>query len=267
MFKFVVNMFFFFEDLKIGIRVVPRIVKICLFDANSRYRRTFLGPFWPILAVAAGSLGIALLWASIFKMDYRVAIPQVTCGFLVWYFISGAIVEGSSCYIDQQHTFLSQRLPIIFYPLHSLIKNTVNFLKSLVVVFLVNLAFTPADITAIMFFPVYFLISWLNLFLLIYVVSFLSTRFRDIPILISSMMPIMFFLSPVVFKSEFLPPELAWVLFLNPLSPILICLRDPLIGLGPDHDFLLAQIGMICALLIVLIPLFTRKHKNLPFWL
>ena len=258
---------FFFEDLKDGIQAVPRIVKICLFDANSRYRRTFLGPFWPILAVAAGSLGIAFLWASIFKLDYREAIPQVTCGFLVWYYVSGAIVEGSSCFIDQQHTFLSQKLPIIFFPLHSLIKNTVNFIKSLVVVLLVDLVFTPTEMTAVMFFPLYFLISWLNLFLLIYVIGFLSTRFRDIPILISSIMPILFFLSPVVFKTEFLPPELTWVLLLNPMSPILICIRDPLIGVTPDFNFLLVQIVMIVILISFLIPLFARKHKNLPFWL
>ena len=48
------NFNLFFDDLKTGFSSIPRIFLICLFDSASKYRRTFLGPFWPILAILSG---------------------------------------------------------------------------------------------------------------------------------------------------------------------------------------------------------------------
>ena len=59
--------------------------------------------------------------------------------------------------------------------------------------------------------------------------------------LVQSMMPILFFLSPVVFKAEVLG-DMAWVMILNPLTAPLVCIRDSLLGVVPDVQFVYAQL-------------------------
>lgn len=257
----------FFYDLNAGVKAFRQIFLICLFDANSRYKRTFLGPFWPILAVSFGSLGIAMLWGIIFKMDLRVAIPQITIGFIIWYYLAATVVEGASCFVDQKTTFLSQKLPLSFFPLMTLTKNTVVFFKSLTVVLVILLVFPPEKYTNLLYFPICFLISFINLFFMVYFIGFFSTRYRDLAVLIQSLMPILFFLSPVVFKVEYLGEGMEWVMLINPLSVILISIREPLLGHYPEPFYVYVQLIMLAFFFFAVLLLFAKKHKNLPFWL
>lgn len=257
----------FFVDLKNGLKMLPRVFWICLFDISSRYTRTFLGPFWPVLAIAMGSVCISILWGLIFKLDLSVSIPHITTGFIVWFFVSGTVIEGVNCFINQSPTFLSTKLPISFYPLLVLMRGLLTFGQSLLVVILVNLVFPPTSLQNILWFIPVLVVSSINLFLMIYLLGFLTARYRDVGHLVISIMPMLFFLSPVVFKASFIGEGLEDLVYLNPLSSMIICLRDSLIGIALNVKSLSIQLVMILLQGLILMFIFHFKHKRLCFWL
>jgi ABC-type polysaccharide/polyol phosphate export permease len=255
------------NDILRTLQYTSRICRIAFLYNSASYRRTLLGPLWSILAVAFGSFGIAILWSFIFKMEFSTAIPHITTGFLVWYFISGAIIQGSNCFTSQSPTFLSIKIPLSFYPLISLTKDSFTFIQSLLVVLVINLVFPPENPFNILLFIPYFVMAFINLFLMMYLIGFLNARFRDIGVFISSIMPMLFFLSPVIFKASHLGDDIQWIIYANPLSSFVVCLRDPLIGINPNLFFVMEQLVMMLVQFILLSYLYSKKHKNLCFWL
>ena len=90
------------EDILGGLKKFPVIMFISLTDLRSKYKRTILGPFWIVLGLAAGSIGLGFLWSVLWGVPTAEMLPRITVGFLVWILISGAIVEGSNSLISQE---------------------------------------------------------------------------------------------------------------------------------------------------------------------
>ena len=72
-----------------------------------------------------------------------------------------------------------------------------------------------------------------NLVFLVLILAFLGSRYRDIAPAITSVMTIVFFLSPVMYKPSQLgvKENLMW---LNPFSHLITLIRDPITGLSPE---------------------------------
>lgn len=257
----------FDQDLLAGLKMSRRAFLIAKYENSAKFRRTILGPYWAILAVAFGSFGIAVLWSALFKMPWQTAIPTITTGFLVWFYVSNQIVDGVNSFTSQSHTILSINLPFSFYPLFKSMFHGIGFAQSLIIVILINLVFPPESLIPFLFFPLLFILTFANLYFLIFLVAFLNTRFRDIGIMIQSLMPLLFFLSPVVFRLDQLAPQYAWVLSLNPMTHMIICLRDPLIGSMPDPTHIIFQCANIVFSFASLRFLYRAKRRSFCYWL
>jgi ABC-type polysaccharide/polyol phosphate export permease len=257
----------FYSDFKSGFRMFGRAFLIANYENGAKFRRTVLGPYWAILAVSFGSIGIAILWGALFNMPWDTAIPTITTGFLVWYFVSGVISDGVMCFKSQSETILSVKLPLSFYPLLNVMVHATSFLQSLLIVLLINFVYPPVDVLNFLYFFPLFALTFLNIYCFVYLVGFLNTRFADIGVLVQSLMPLMFFFSPVVFKLDQLAPNYAWVLNLNPMTHMIICLRDPLIGIKPDSIHIIFQLSSVCVVLLLLACVFRANHKKFGFWL
>jgi len=63
-----------------------------------------------------------------------------------------------------------------------------------------------------------------------YAVAILCTRFRDIAQIVASVLQVAFFVTPVIWKPEVLPPQAHYFVSYNPFAPLLAVVRDPLLG-------------------------------------
>lgn len=243
------------------------IILIAFSDVISRYKRTLFGPFWSILAVAFGSLGISLMWTTMFNLKIEETIPHFTIGFLVWFYLAGTVIEGTNCFISQRPMMLSLKVPIGCYPLLVLSTNLINFLQSLFIVLIINLIFPPENLSNMLLFIPFLLIVTINIYLTIFILGMINCRYRDIGVLISSIMPLLFFLSPVLHKSDMLSAKLKLFLSFNPLSLHVISLRDPLLGINPGAEYFLYQLILLLIQCFILNFILAKKFKNLIYWL
>lgn len=253
------------NDILSGLLKWRVIFFISFTDLRAKYRRTLLGPLWVVLGLAAGSVGLGFLWSILWNLPTEEILPRITVGFLVWIFISNSIIEGSNSLITQEMAIKNINLPLSFYPLLSLCRQVINFFHSLLIIVILYLIYPPSDyISILLFFPA-IIATLLTIFLVTFTLSILSARFRDIPPLIAAVMPMLFFLSPVLFRIQ-QAESLSWLMWLNPLTYIITILRDPLLGQKPEVIFFVFMGFFTILSYIILAIIVDRKQANIVYW-
>lgn len=234
-------------------------------DTLARYRRSVLGPFWMVLGTTIGVVGLGLLWARLLNVDYAVFIPSLTIGLVVWQLISGTIVEGSTILIRNAALIRNVKTPYLIFPAQVLIRQLINFSHNSIVIVGVLLIYTPnLSWATLLIIPNIFLVS-ANLLWMVLLMSMIGARFRDIEQLIAATMPILFFLSPVIYRPDQLGIKSIFV-WLNPFSHMISLLRFPLQGqITPSFIYVTMGLMMIVGWTVSLWVL-NRKYGRIAFW-
>lgn len=213
-------------------------------DTKARYKKSVLGPFWPTLTNLLGVLGLSLVWASLLKENMSAFVPSLAVGLIVWQLISGVIVDGPGTFVRQSAMIRNVAIPAWFFVSRNLARHLINLLHNLVIIVGVMLYFqTPVNAYTWLVIPGFVLVV-LNLFWMLYLLGLLGARFRDIEHLINGIVPMLFFISPVIYRADRLPIGLN-IVWLNPLSYLIEAIRTPLLGHAPHENTYLVLVLML----------------------
>jgi ABC-type polysaccharide/polyol phosphate export permease len=254
------------EDLHRTVRMLPVALHFAWGDIRARYRRSFLGPLWLVLGTAIGVLGLGYLWAGIFGLDYREYVPSLAAGLVTWQLLSGTIAESPSMLMYNAPIIRNLRTPVAFFPLQLLLRHLLTFAHNALVVLAVLLVYPPDWSATQLLSIVGVALVAANLWWISLLLSMLGARFRDIDPLIAAAMPLLFFLTPVVFRPDHVPVRHN-IVWLNPLTYFITVIRDPLLGEVPPlfvYVVVLTVLGVGCAMAYWLL---TRRAFRVPFWI
>lgn len=245
--------------------MLPMALHFAWGDTKARYRRSVLGPFWIVLGTGIGVAGLGYLWSAILGVEHSTLVPSLTMGLVIWQLLTGVIVEAATTFPRYAQIVRNMQTPFAIFPVQLLTRQLINFAHNFVVVALV-MAIYVRDYSwvQLLFFPNLILVC-LNLLWISLLVAILGARFRDLELLIASIMPMLFFLSPVIYRPENLQVQ-AWLLLVNPLAYFIEGIRDPLIGMVPDWHIYAGLIGMAVVGWSVALWLLNSKHSRIAFW-
>lgn len=253
------------KDIVDSFNKLPMAFYFVWGDTVARYRRSILGPFWLVLGTAVGTLGLGWLWGSLLKVDYAIFIPSLTVGLVVWQLIASSIVEGSTSFVRSAALIRNVKTPYLIFPVQVLLRQLINFAHNLIVVVGVLLIFsTGMSWVALLFIPNLLLVV-ANLLWMVLLIGMLGARFRDIEQLIAVVMPLLFFLSPVIYRPDQLGMKASFVWF-NPFSHMISLLRFPLQGSIPPTFVYLVMISMMIIGWSISLWLLNRKYGRIAFW-
>ncbi len=108
-------------------------------------------------------------------------------------------------------------------------RNILVFAHNAIILGIVLMAFPQAWDASTLLLPLGLAAVVLNLWWLAVVISIASARFRDIPPIVASLLQILFFLTPVIWRKEDLPGKAILVDF-NPFYHLIEIVRAPLLG-------------------------------------
>ena len=246
-------------------RVWADVLFFAWSDNLNQYRRTFLGSLWAIIGLGIGSIGLGLVWSQLWNQPIEIILPRITIGFLIWYFIAGCITEGTGCIINNAIAINNNTLPLCFYPMLAFVKQVVKFGYSLILIIGLHIVLPLNSYEYIPYILLGFLINCWFLYVFMYFVGIMAARFRDLVPLILSTLPIVFFVSPVLFRPQQMG-ELAWLIWLNPLTYFITVLRDPLTGAPPQYFVILISIFMCSTVNAALLIVLKLKKSQIVFW-
>lgn len=245
--------------------LVQNAIYLAWADTKARYKKSVIGPFWPTLTNVFGILGLGLVWGNLLKQDMQTFIPQLTVGLIVWQLIAGALTDGPQTFVRHAGMVRNVSMPSWFFSVRALAKHLINLLHNLVILVGVMLYYkVPLTENTWLALPGLLLVT-LNLYWLLHGLGLVGARFRDIELLITSLVPLLFFISPVIYRGDQLPAALN-VVWLNPFTYMIEAIRTPLLGAAPDTSTWFVLVGMLI-FGSGLTWLYQRTQgKNLAFW-
>ena len=235
-------------------------------DVKLRYRGSVLGPFWLTASTAVMVAAMSLLYTTLFRIDLRTYMPFLSLSLVLWGFIGGVVNEGATCFTHAEGMIRSMRLPFALHAARCIIRNILVLLHNVVVVVVVFAIFRvwPGQ-HALWALPGAAL--WmLDAVAACLLLGTLGTRYRDIPPIISSLMQIFFFISPIIWRPELISRGHAW-LQLNPFYALIEIVRRPLLGEQASAHLWRLSIIDSALLWVAALLLFMRVRARLAYWI
>lgn len=199
-------------------------------DVKVKYKQTYLGILWAILQPVL----LMLIFYFIFSrtLDIKVGMHYpiyAFSGLILWGLFSSGITNSSESLLSNAPIIRKIYFPRILIPLASLLTALVDFLFAFLVLFILLIVFQQSlSWTAIFFFPLAVVISFLSSFGIGSLLGALNVKYRDFRYLLPFSMQLLFFGSQVVYTINTIQAE--WIkllLYINPLNGALELFRHP----------------------------------------
>jgi ABC-type polysaccharide/polyol phosphate export permease len=234
-------------------------------DTKARYKKSVLGPLWPMLTNLIGIIGLSLVWSSLMGQNMSIFVPQLAIGLIIWQLISGVITDSPVAFVRQASLIKNVSIPIWFFAFRMLARHIINLMHNAIIIVGIVLYYSlPINSNLWMLLPSIALVI-ANLYWMIIIIGLVSARFRDIEHLILTIMPMIFFVSPVLYRADKIQIGLN-IVWLNPFSYMIEAIRSPILGISP-HPY---TYPLLFALLIVgggvAIWYQSAKGRQIAFW-
>ncbi len=235
-------------------------------EIRQRYARSRVGPFWLTISmgVMIGSLGV--VYGTLFGQSMRDYLPFLASSLVLWGLFSQTVQEGSLAYISSASYIRQMATPKLIYILQVVWRNLIVMCHNFVIiVLLLAICGVKSWATLPLFIPG-LLLYVLNAMWIAMFAALLSARFRDLPQIISALMQVAFYVTPIIFRPTALN-RFSFIVEWNPLAYLIEIVRGPLIGQPPSAlawgvTIAMAVIGWPLALLMT-----GRYLKRIPYWI
>ena len=238
-----------------------------LHDVKIRYRRTILGPLWITLGMVTMFVSMGMLFSALYKDDVRTLLPYLGVGLVLWTFGASTINEATLAFQSAQQLVRSLKSPLTIHVLRCVVRNGIIFLHNAAAVFIVSIALgmEPGLITLLVLVTLPLFLLALHFSSLI--LATLGARFRDIGPVVSMLLQMLFFLTPIIWSPANIPNGRKYWIIANPIYHLIECVRAPLLGKMPETISLVVATGMTIALAFASYMLYVRFRRRIPYWL
>lgn len=235
-------------------------------DLKNRYRGSLLGPLWLTLATGVLIGGIGLLYGGLFGHPLHLYLPYVAVSIVIWTFIATTLTEASNLFLGEGIVLKQLPVPASLFITRLIYRNILVLAHNAIILGVVLVAFPQAWSWNLLLLPFGLAILILNLWWLAVVISIVSARFRDIPPIVASLLQILFFLTPVIWRKEDLPGR-AILVDLNPFYHLIEIVRAPILGAAVPTVSLV--VCTLAAILGTVFALHLRKWAatRLVYWI
>jgi len=236
-------------------------------DTRTRYRRTFLGPWWMVLGNGISLTLMCGLWSTLFNLDWRLYLPHIIVGFITWQWLSSYVTGACELFTGASSALMNNiPLPVTFHVYRYVNLGLIQYLHylPLYVIAALIVGQWPHPLSIVLV-PAAFLIILMNAIWVSLFLGILAARFRDISPLISAIIAPMMMLTPVIWDPAMLG-DLEYLADFNPFTHFIAIVREPLLGRLPS----MLNWGVTVTFLVlgsfVTMTLFRRCRNSIVFW-
>jgi lipopolysaccharide transport system permease protein len=219
-------------------------------DIRSKYRRTMLGPWWITATNAITALIMGLVAGRFLGSDMRTYLPHFMVSVTIWNFISSSLSEACFTMTGAGGMIKAVNMPLLIHVMRMVHRNLIIFLHNIAVIPFIWLAYPwPVGLQN----------------LLSVAVSMICVRYRDVPPVMSSVLQLLFFVSPIIWEpSKIKGGELA--VALNPMAYLLAVTRDPIMGSASSLSNWAGAIVVVALITTAMAYVYTRYRSRVVYW-
>ena len=225
------------------------------------------GPTWIAINTAVFTAAFGWLGARLFNQDAHSYIPYFCLGNVFFGWLTSTFNDGCRTYMDAASFLKQAAYPKLSFVLRVVWRNVLLLAHQLPLIVVV-LAYGDKLGALWGWWLAGLLMSCAGAVLVVALLGLVCARYRDVPMVVASLLQIAFFVTPVMWHAGQLNGGLPQLMVtLNPLAAWLALLRDPLLGkLAPASAWLTASASL--AVLTVLCGLaYVLARKRITYWL
>ena len=207
-------------------------------DVRQSYRRSALGQIWITIGmgVMIGSVGV--VFGIIFGSPMEVYLPYVSSSIILWGLLSSILNDGAQAFIAAEGMIKQIPLPKLAHIIRVVWRNMLTTGHNIIIFPLVLLSVGASTNWSVLLFPLGVALAVLSVSGLSLILAVVSTRYRDVPPIVNSVVTVAFYVTPVIWMADNLGDnQLAHLLLgLNPFYHLLQVARLPLLGQLPTLE-------------------------------
>lgn len=240
-------------------------------DFTAQYKQTILGPLWHFIQPVFTTVVFLLVFTKIAAIPTDGIQPVLfyMSGITIWNYFSACLTATSNTFVANAGIFGKVYFPRLVIPLSTVMSNIVKFGIQFLLLLAVMAYFGFKDRifhfgTSWLLIPVLVLMmSGMGLGLGI-IISSLTTKYRDLTVLIGFAVQLLMYATPVAYPLSFLKDKsyASWIVW-NPLTPIVEGFRYALFQTGSiDGAGLLYSSAWIVGVLFFGLLMFSKVERN-----
>lgn len=235
-------------------------------DIDQRYRRTTLGPFWFTLTTFVMVASLGFVFSKVLGNDMSTYIPFLAAGLVSWALISQIVSEAPTAFVSAENIINAVNLPFTVHVLRVLVRQLVIYFHNLLALVLIAIWYElHIGITTLLLLPGLILVLlnglWMGLFL-----ATLGTRFRDLGPIVTNVLQLLFFLTPIVWPPDTIGAH-RYIVDWNPAYHLISVIRAPLLGQVPSALSYAVSLTLFAAGTLATIYFFRRFRRRVSYWL
>ena len=239
-------------------------------DLTTNYKQTVLGPLWIIINPLLSTTVFTVIFGVIAGIPTD-GTPQFLfymSGNILWNFFSSCLNRASGTFLGNARLFGKVYFPRLVMPISAILYNLINFLlqTAVYVILVIVYSLLGANVhpnLLIILAPFLVLQTALLGTGMGLIISSITTKYRDLNVLVSFGVSLLMYITPVVYPISRVPENFRWLMLLNPVAPIVETYRCAFLGSGSfEWQFLLISLAVTLALLFWGVIVFNKVEKN-----
>lgn len=241
-------------------------------DMVSQYRQTILGQLWHVIQPVFTTIMFLIVFNKIAKIPTD-ALPPVLfymSSITIWNYFSGCLVNTSATFTTNAGIFGKVYFPRLILPLSIVVSNMARFgiqlglLIVLIIYYYLSGQYRFHFGVYNLLIPVIAIVMALLGFSLGIIISSLTTKYRDLAVLVSFGVQLLMYVTPVAYPLSYLSQSKYKALIqANPLSPLVEAFRYTLFGTGTfSVSSLLYSIAFTFFAMVIGVIIFNKVERS-----
>lgn len=236
----------------------------------SQYKQTILGPAWAVIQPLLTTIVLTVVFGGIANLPTD-GIPSFLfylCGTICWNYFSNNITVTSTTFVSNAAIFGKVYFPRLVLPISTVITNLISFAIQLIAFLVFWMIYLVGGNSihpnwGLILIPLLLLqMAMLSLGFGV-IISALTTKYRDLAMLVSFGVQLWMYATPVAYSSTLIPEKWIGLYMLNPMTPIIETFRYGFLGVGTINvTYSLISWGITLLILVVGVLLFNKVEKT-----
>lgn len=237
---------------------------------TTRYKQTILGPLWLIFNPLVTVTLYAFVFGGLAGLSTE-GVPHFVfylCSNSLWSFFATCLRETSNTFTANAGIMGKVYFPRLVMPISAVLTGMLDLIIQfgLLIIVMIGYGITGTNFNLgpkLLLIPILILQTGMLGLGFGIIVAALTTKYRDLVILVGFGVQLWMYATPVVYTAELIPQKYMEIYMLNPMSPIMECWRNAVIGSGNFYwGYWWISWGVTILVLAIGVILFSKIEKT-----
>ncbi|HEV8502726.1 MAG TPA: ABC transporter permease [Casimicrobiaceae bacterium] len=203
------------------------VITLTIKEIKVRYKRTFLGYAWSLLNPIVYAVTYWIAFKAILNVRIEGYFVFLLCGLFPWQWLSSSLMSSPGGFVTNASLIKKISFPRYLIVLSTIITEGLHYLLCIPVLTVIMLAMGRGGPhwSWLIGIPALLVLQATISFGIALAIASCNVFFRDIERLLSLVMTVLFYLTPVIYEPKMVPEYLRPIMAANPFAPLIVAWR------------------------------------------